>query len=110
MGRARSDRAGLTFLKRSRVRSHHMAMLGSNLPIVQAPMANITTAALVAEACEAGALGTLGSALMPPPVIEVQVAAVRARTSRPFGLNFFCHAPPDLSAWPDIPAPPPPFG
>jgi nitronate monooxygenase len=65
-----------------------------NLPtIIAAPMANITTAALVAEVCEAGGLGMLGTAVMPAPKIEEQVAAVRAKTARPFGLNFFCHEP-----------------
>jgi nitronate monooxygenase len=62
-------------------------------PIVLAPMANITTASIVAEVCEAGGLGMIGSAMMTAEVIEAQVAAVRARTARPFGLNFFCHEP-----------------
>jgi nitronate monooxygenase len=62
-------------------------------PIILAPMANISTATIVAEVCEAGGLGMIGSALMPANVIEAQVAAVRAKTARPFGLNFFCHEP-----------------
>ncbi|HUQ06608.1 MAG TPA: nitronate monooxygenase [Kofleriaceae bacterium] len=66
--------------------------------IVVAPMANITTAAFVSEVCEAGALGFLGSAPMPIAVIEAQVAAIRARTQRPFGMNFFVHEAPDASA------------
>lgn len=73
-------------------------MLGVDRPILLAPMANITTAAIVAEVAEAGGLGFLGSAPMPLPTIEAQVAAIRARTSRPFGLNFFVHAPPDPAA------------
>src|SRR5688500_5047659 len=74
------------------------ARLGIELPIFQAPMANISTAALAAEVSEAGGLGQIGSALMPPPTLETQVAVARARTSRPFGLNFFVHAPPDTAS------------
>jgi nitronate monooxygenase len=59
--------------------------------VVAAPMANITTARFVAEVCEAGALGVLGAAPMAPEAIEAQVAEIRARTARPFGLNFFVH-------------------
>src|SRR5262245_28186804 len=68
--------------------------LGLELPILQAPMASISTAPLAAEVSSAGGLGQIGAAVMPPAVVEEQVAAVRARTDRPFGLNFFVHSPP----------------
>jgi nitronate monooxygenase len=65
-------------------------LLGTTLPIVQAPMAGgITTPALVAAVSEAGALGSLGSATSSPARIAEDVAAVRALTRRPFAVNLF---------------------
>ncbi len=68
-----------------------MALLfGVGLPIVQAPMAGgITTPALVAAVCEAGALGSLAAPLLSPARIREEVAAVRALTRRPFAVNLF---------------------
>ena len=55
---------------------------------------------LVAAVCEAGALGFMGAAyLTPPQIIEVS-REVRARTSRPFGINLFAPLPaPDTPKW-----------
>jgi nitronate monooxygenase len=107
-----------------------VARLGLELPIIQAPMAQISTAPLVAAVCDAGGLGSLGCAVMPLAEIEAQVARVRERTSRSFALNFFCHTPPVVDdariahmrarlapygaalgvADAPLDAPPPPFG
>ncbi|MFN7643828.1 MAG: NAD(P)H-dependent flavin oxidoreductase [Burkholderiales bacterium] len=63
---------------------------GLDWPIVQAPMAGgITTPALVAACCEAGALGSLGAAVLSPDRIRSEVAAIRALTRRPFAINLF---------------------
>ena len=70
------------------------ARLGLRHAIVQAPMANIATAPLVATVSGAGGLGSLGSAVMTPEALDGQVRAVRSMTDRPFALNFFVHAPP----------------
>jgi nitronate monooxygenase len=70
------------------------ARLGLDVPIIQAPMASISTAPLVAAVSAAGGLGSLGCAVMPPAEIVTQVARIRERTARPFALNFFCHEPP----------------
>lgn len=69
--------------------------LGVAYPIVQAPMggADATPPELVAAVCEAGALGFLGAPYMSPEQIERDSAAIRARTSRPFGVNLFAPAP-----------------
>ena len=68
--------------------------LGLSHPIIQAPMAGgATTADLVAAVCEAGALGFLGAAYLTPPEIIELSRAVRARTSRPFGINLFAPLP-----------------
>lgn len=65
-------------------------LFGTEWPIVQAPMAGgVTTPALVAAACEAGALGSLGAAVLSPRRIAEEIAAVRALTARPFAVNLF---------------------
>jgi nitronate monooxygenase len=68
--------------------------LGIAYPIIQAPMASITTAPIVAAVCAAGGLGSLGSSLMSAERIASEVARVRAATQAPFALNFFLHRPP----------------
>ena len=63
--------------------------LGLSVPIVQAPMAGgWTTPALVAAVAEAGGLGMLAGARLTAEQIRDQIAEVRRRTSRPFGINF----------------------
>jgi nitronate monooxygenase len=65
-------------------------LFGTDWPIVQAPMAGgVATPALVAAACEAGALGSLAAAMLSPQRIVDDVAAVRALTARPFAVNLF---------------------
>ncbi len=71
-------------------------LLGVDWPIVQAPMAGgVTTPALVAAACEAGALGSIGAAVLSPARIREEVAAVRALTAKPFAVNLFVLDEPD---------------
>src|SRR5581483_11838779 len=60
---------------------------GVELPIVCAGMAFVARAALAAAVSEAGGLGVVGAAAMPPPVLAAELEAVRAATSRPFGVN-----------------------
>lgn len=67
-------------------------LLGTEHPIVQAPMAGAMDAALVIAACEGGALGSLPCAMLSPDKLRSEVARIRARVSAPFNLNFFCHA------------------
>jgi nitronate monooxygenase len=63
-------------------------------PIVQAPMAAISTAPLAAAVSKGGALGSIGSATMSAEEVTAQVRALREQTGRPFNLNFFVHRPP----------------
>jgi nitronate monooxygenase len=72
-----------------------LARLGVEHPIIQAPMAGgATTPELVSAVCEAGALGFVGAAYLSPAQILELTRAVRARTSRPFGLNLFAPVDP----------------
>lgn len=69
-------------------------LLGLDYPIVQAPLATISTAPLVSAVADSGGLGSLGSALMSADELTAQVELVRQQTSRGFALNFFVHEPP----------------
>ena len=55
-------------------------------------MAGVQGSALALAVCEAGGLGSLPCALLSVEVMRRELAAVRAGTTRPFNVNFFCHA------------------
>jgi nitronate monooxygenase len=72
-----------------------MQRLGLAHPIFQAPMAGGgDTPDLVAAVSNAGAFGSIGATYLTPEQIRSTAAEVRARTSRPFGINFFAPLPP----------------
>ncbi|MCU0869083.1 MAG: nitronate monooxygenase [Burkholderiales bacterium] len=79
----------------SALRTALSARLGLALPLFQAPMAGLTTPALVAAAVRAGVLGSFGCAYRAPADIEADAQAVRAVTDGPFNLNFFVAPQPD---------------
>src|SRR5688572_24867883 len=69
-------------------------------PIVQAPMGGgASTPALAAAVSEAGGLGFLAAGYKDADAVREDVAAVRALTGRPFGINLF--APPQPVPDPD---------
>jgi nitronate monooxygenase len=74
------------------------ALLRTQLPILQAPMAGVQGSALALAVCEAGGLGSLPAAMLPPDVLQREVAALAAGTRRPWAVNFFCHQPPEPDA------------
>jgi nitronate monooxygenase len=70
------------------------SILGTDFPLIQAPMAGVQDAALAIAVSAAGALGSLPAATLAPPALRRELALLRAQTPRPFNVNFFCHAPP----------------
>ncbi len=62
-------------------------ILDIEYPIVLAGMGGVATAELVAAVSEAGGLGIVGAATMPPEEIERQVNRIRDLTSKPFGVD-----------------------
>lgn len=56
-------------------------------PIILAGMSGNSDVDLVVAVSEAGGLGILGASGWSPDVVAAKVAAVRARTRRPFGVN-----------------------
>ena len=69
-------------------------LLGIKLPIVQAPMAGATDAAMAIAVSEAGGLGSLPCAMLDPARTRAEIGVIRQRTNRPININFFCHSPP----------------
>ena len=69
-------------------------LLGTELPLIQAPMAGSQLSALAAAVSNAGALGSLPCAMLTPEGIRKELAALKAATRKPFNVNFFCHTPP----------------
>jgi nitronate monooxygenase len=73
-------------------------LLGIDLPIVLAPMAGNSTPELVAAVSNAGGLGSYGCAMLSRDQLIEEAARIKALTNRSFNLNFFCHAPPNVTA------------
>ncbi len=64
------------------------------VPVVQAPMAGNQPPAVASAASNAGALGSVAAATIPPDEVRAAIREVRASTNAPFAVNLF--APPFL--------------
>lgn len=69
-------------------------LLGIELPLIQAPMAGVQAGKLAIAVSNAGALGSLPCAMLGVDAMRKELMEIKAQTSRPFNVNFFCHAPP----------------
>jgi nitronate monooxygenase len=70
-------------------------LLGTELPLIQAPMAGVQGSALAVAVANAGGLGSLPCAMLTPEGIAKELATIRAQAGgRPYNVNFFCHTPP----------------
>lgn len=70
-----------------------LALVGVDVPIVQAPMAGVSTPELAAAASDAGGLGSIAIGASSASQASEAIAATRALTDRPFNVNVFCHPP-----------------
>jgi len=77
-------------------------LLGTEYPIIQAPMAGVQGSALTIAVSNAGGLGSLPCAMLDVNGIQAELAAIREQTDRPFNVNFFCHAEPKPDAERDL--------
>lgn len=68
-----------------------LAQLGIQHPIIQAPMAGVSTPRLAAEVSNAGGLGSLGLGAATLDQAAQQIQETRKRTAKPFNVNLFCH-------------------
>ncbi|MFV9475423.1 NAD(P)H-dependent flavin oxidoreductase [Advenella sp. RU8] len=64
---------------------------GIKSPIIQAPMAGVSTPALAAAVSNAGALGSLGVAAVSTASARQMIEQTMALTDKPFNVNVFCH-------------------
>lgn len=71
-----------------------LTKLGLTLPLVQAPMAGVSTPALAAAVSNAGGLGSISVGATDPAGAQVMIDDLRARTERAFNVNVFVHATP----------------
>jgi nitronate monooxygenase len=78
----------------SSAKSTLLTKLGIDLPILQAPMAGISTPELAAAVSNAGALGALGVGALRADAARAEIRKTRALTARPFHVNVFCQASP----------------
>src|ERR1700754_4663096 len=70
-----------------------LKMLSISKPIVQAPMAGVSTPALAAAVSNAGGLGSLGVGAMKADTARKVIRETRALTKAPFNVNVFAHEP-----------------
>jgi len=74
--------------------SHLLELLGIELPIIQAPMAGVSSPAMAAAVSNAGGLGSIGVGATDAEGARRMISAVRSRSARPLNVNVFCHRPP----------------
>jgi nitronate monooxygenase len=73
--------------------SPFLRRLGIELPIIQAPMAGVSTPEMAAAVSNAGGLGSIGVGSVDAEATRRMIRAVRSGTDRPFNVNVFCHRP-----------------
>ena len=69
------------------IRTRICDLLGIPHPIVLGGMGNATTAPLVAAVSNAGGFGTLGTSAFDAASLDREIASIRERTEKPFGIN-----------------------
>lgn len=72
--------------------------LGLLLPIIQAPMAGVSTPALAASVSDTGALGSIGIGATDPAGARMMMSDLRRRTPKAFNVNVFVHSEPEADA------------
>jgi nitronate monooxygenase len=70
-----------------------LELLEIDTPIVQAPMAGVSTPEMAAAVSNAGALGSIGVGATDAAGARRMIAAFRERSARSLNVNVFCHAP-----------------
>jgi len=71
-----------------------LTRLGLSIPLVQAPMAGVSTPDMAAAVCNAGALGSIGVGATDAAGARAMIHALRAQTGAAFNVNLFVHETP----------------
>jgi len=77
---------------------HLLRLLQITWPIIQAPMAGISTPSMAAAVSNAGGLGSLGVGAMTASAAAASAAAFRELSRASLNVNVFCHRPPTENA------------
>jgi hypothetical protein len=85
-------------MARSAGRHTLLQKLGLRVPIIQAPMAGVSTPEMAAAVSSAGGLGSIGVGATDAAGARAMIRAVRERCSGPLHVNVFCHAAPIANA------------
>lgn len=67
--------------------------LNLTYPIIQAPMAGVSTPELAAAVSNSGALGSISVGASTPQQAEMMIRKTLSLTAAPINVNVFCHAP-----------------
>ena len=73
-------------------------LLGIELPIIQAPMAGVSTPELAAAVSNAGGLGAIAVGAVDVDGARSMITALQALTTRAFNVNLFVHTTPRRDA------------
>jgi nitronate monooxygenase len=68
-------------------------LLNIELPIIQAPMASVSSPPMAAAVSDSGGLGSIGIGATDAAGARAMIDAVRARSGGPLNVNVFCHVP-----------------
>src|SRR5882757_2761775 len=66
---------------------------GISLPIIQAPMAGVSTPEMAAAVSNSGGLGSVGVGNVDAETARGVIASIRKLSDGPFNVNVFCHQP-----------------
>lgn len=70
-----------------------ITLLETRYPIIQAPMAGVSTPVLAASVSNAGGLGSLGIGASSLAQARAMILQTQSLTDQPFNVNVFCHKP-----------------
>ena len=73
-------------------------LLGIEHPVMLAGMGGVSYSQLAAAVSEAGGIGTLGAATMDTATLDAEMAALRAATDNPWGVDLLTAMPGDMAA------------
>jgi len=78
------------------IRTRLTELLGCEHPVMLAGMGGVSYADLVVAVSDAGGIGTLGAAPLSLDGMKAEIAEVRERTDRPFGVDLLTALPGDM--------------
>ena len=69
-------------------------LFGIEHPLIQAPMAGVSSPQMAVAASEAGGMGAIAAAILTPETLRGELQIVQQGTGRPTSVNFFVHKDP----------------